>query len=55
MRGNDDAEWIVEGMRQGRYQVTDLWTPSNGPYRDACINLLKISGLGIDEKSKDLY
>jgi hypothetical protein len=49
MRGNNGAESIVEGMRQGRYQVTDLL------YRDACINLLKISGLGIDEKSKDLY
>lgn len=54
-RGNDGAEWIVEGLRQGRYQVTDVWSPSSGAYRDACIYLLKISGLGIDEKSKDLY
>jgi hypothetical protein len=54
-RGNDGAEWVVEGVKQGRYHVADVWTPNAGAYHDACIYLLKIAELGIDERSKDLY
>ena len=53
--GNDGAEWIVEGLRAGRYHVVDRWSPQSGDYREACLYVLKISGLGIDETSKDLY
>lgn len=54
-RGLDGAEWVLEGLKLGRYHVADVWSPSSGSYRDACIYLLRISGLGIDEKSEDLY
>ena len=54
-RPNDGAEWVVEGVKQGRYPVIDVFSPNSGSYRDACIYLLKIADLGIDEKSKDLY
>ena len=54
-QGEDGAEWIIEGTRLGRYHLTDVWSPTSGPYRGACIYLLSISGLGIDEKSEDLY
>lgn len=53
--GNDGAEWILEGVNGGRYHVVDRWTPGAGAYREACLYLLKISDLGIDEASQDLY
>lgn len=51
----DGARWIVEGLSAERYHVIDLQSPTQGSYRDACLYLLKISDLGIDEKSKDIY
>ena len=53
--GNDGAEWILEGVRHGRYHVVDRWSPETGDYREACLYLLKISGIGIDETSQELY
>ena len=31
--GRDGAQWILEGVRAGRYNVADRWSPSpDGPY-----------------------
>jgi hypothetical protein len=54
-RGFDGAEWILEGVNGCRYHVVDRWTPGTGAYREACLYLLKISDLGVDEASQDLY
>jgi hypothetical protein len=27
----DGAQWILEGVKDGKYQVTDRWSPENGP------------------------
>jgi len=53
--GNDGASWILEGYRQGCYHLVNRWSPADGDYRECCLYLLKISGLGIDEHSKELY
>lgn len=53
--GVDGAQWILEGVKEGRYHVVDRWSPREGTYRDACLYLLKISGLGIDESSGKVY
>ena len=39
----DGAEWIMEGYREGRYHVVDRQSPDEGPYRDACLYLLRVS------------
>jgi hypothetical protein len=32
--GTDGAQWVVEGLVSGRYNVVDRWSPSaDGPYR----------------------
>jgi hypothetical protein len=28
--GTDGSQWIIEGVRAGRYHVVDRWTPSKG-------------------------
>jgi len=53
--GNDGAQWILEGVRQGRYHVVDRWTPRTGEYREACLFLLKLSGIDMDRLKDDLY
>lgn len=32
--GTDGSQWIVEGVKAGRYHVIDRWTPNNGPAHD---------------------
>jgi hypothetical protein len=54
-RGKDGADWIMEGLKEHRYHVSDVWSPTTGAYRDACIYLLRISELDIDEKSEEFY
>jgi hypothetical protein len=29
--GLDGAQWILEGVKDGKYQVTDRWSPKDGP------------------------
>lgn len=53
--GNDGAQWILEGVREGRYHLVDRWTPDDGDYRAACIYLLNLSGIDTDKLGGDLY
>ena len=32
--GTDGSQWIIEGVRAGRYHVVDRWMPKNGPARN---------------------
>jgi hypothetical protein len=51
--GNDGSQWILEGVKAGRYHVVDRWTPQNGSYRELCLFMLQLSGLKLD--SSELY
>jgi hypothetical protein len=53
--GNDGAEWILEGVKANRYHAVDRWSPAKGEYREACIYLLTLSGINIDNLKDDLY
>jgi hypothetical protein len=53
--GNDGAEWILEGVKYGRYHVVERWSPESGAYREACLYLLKLSGVDPDRLQDDLY
>jgi hypothetical protein len=37
--GCDGAEWIIEGVKDGKYHVVDRWTPSKGPVRELGMTL----------------
>ncbi|MDT5121471.1 MAG: hypothetical protein QOC96_953 [Acidobacteriota bacterium] len=51
--GLDGARWILEGYKEGRYHVVDRWSPKEGDFREACLYLLKASG--IDLSSEEVY
>lgn len=51
----DGAQWIMEGYREGRYHLVDRQSPDNGTYRDACIYLLRQSGLLAEIPTNDVY
>ena len=50
---NDGAQWILEGVKNKRYHVVDRQSPENGKYREACLYLLELSGLKVEES--DIY
>jgi hypothetical protein len=53
--GIDGAKWILEGVKNGRYHAVDRFSPEKGEYREACIYLLKLSGIDTDRLKGDLY
>jgi hypothetical protein len=53
--GHDGAEWILEGVKNGRYHIVERWSPESGAYREACLYLLKLSGVDPDRLKDDLY
>ncbi len=53
--GVDGSQWILEGVKDGRYHIVDRFTPQKGEYREACIYLLKLSGVDVDRLKDDLY
>ena len=52
---NDGAQWIMEGYREGRYHVVDRQSPDTGAYADACLYLLRQSGLLAEIPAKEVY
>ncbi|MCP4582991.1 MAG: hypothetical protein GY839_15390 [candidate division Zixibacteria bacterium] len=51
--GRDGAQWIVEGLWEGKYHIVDRWSPIDGPVRDLGLYLLFLSELDIYEG--DIY
>jgi hypothetical protein len=51
----DGAQWIMEGYREGRYHVVDRQSPDTGAYRDACMYLLRQSGLLAETPAAEVY
>lgn len=45
--GSDGAQWILEGVDNGQYQVVQRWSPGPGAYSDVCILLLDFAGFRI--------
>lgn len=52
---NDGAQWILEGVKDSRYHIVDRNPPDNYEYQEACIYLLKLSGIDVDRLKEDLY
>ncbi len=40
--GLDGAQWIVEGVKNGKYHVVDKWSPKEGPIRELGLALLDL-------------
>lgn len=44
----DGAQWILEGVKSGRYHVVDRSTPGDGPYRVLLLGLVALSGVQVE-------
>lgn len=44
----DGARWVTEMVEATRYHVVNQLSPDDGPYFEACLYLLKLSGLPIE-------
>lgn len=53
--GLDGAQWILEGVRGGRYHFVDRWTPTDGHFREACVFLLKLAEVDTQKLGGDFY
>jgi hypothetical protein len=46
--GVDGAEWVLEGRKQGRYRLNDVWSPDESTFpqfRKACTYMLDLAGI----------
>ncbi|MEQ1606961.1 MAG: hypothetical protein ABL999_19015 [Pyrinomonadaceae bacterium] len=55
LSGNDGAQWVLEGVRAGRYHMVDRWSPEETNFRDACLYLLELSGVDPKTSGRGLY
>ena len=54
--GRDGAQWILEGVRENRYHIVDRWSPGDkSGFGEACVYLLKLSGIDTDKLGDELY
>jgi hypothetical protein len=51
--GMDGAQWIFEGLRDGKYHLVDRWTPEKGPIYEIGLEFQKLAG--VTEKKEDIY
>jgi hypothetical protein len=51
--GNDGSQWIIEGVRNGKYNVVDRWTPRDSAYQELGMFLINLTDLDIPKK--DIY
>jgi hypothetical protein len=49
--GNDGSQWIIEGVKDGKYHVVDRWTPGKGAVHD--LGLTFVFGLAQMRIPKD--
>ncbi len=52
---HDGSFWMIEGVRERRFYIAGEQSPRGGDFRDACMYLMRISGLNIDENSREFY
>jgi hypothetical protein len=42
-KGLDGSTWIIEGVKDGEYQVVNRWSPEEGAYLEAALFLLELA------------
>lgn len=52
-QGMDGAQWVMEGIQNGKYHVVERWSAGSSNFGDACRYLIAISDLGIQKE--DIY
>jgi len=53
--GLDGSQWVIEGVREGRYHIVDRWTPTHGGYYELGKYLLALSGRSKESLGESFY
>jgi hypothetical protein len=48
--GNDGAQWVLEGVENGRYHIVDRWSPEKSDFEQLCLFMFKQSQIRVDPK-----
>lgn len=48
--GLDGAQWIIEGVKDGKYHIADRWSPSKGSVYDLGMLAIQLSELNIPKR-----
>jgi hypothetical protein len=51
--GNDGAQWILEGVENGRYHIVDRWSPEKSDFEQLCLFMMEQSKIRM--KVKEIY
>ena len=51
--GDDGAQWIIEGVENGRYRIEDRWSPKSGSIRELGLAMTGLAGLEI--RDEEIY
>ena len=51
--GLDGAQWVLEGVEDGRYHIVDRWSPKKSDFQDVCLFLFKQSKIRLE--AKEIY
>jgi len=47
--GIDGAEWILEGVKDGKYHLMSQWSPKEGPFRETMLLLTQFAHIYVEE------
>ena len=47
--GLDGAQWIIEGIKNQKYHIVDLWSPRSGCIKELGLYFIKLSGMELKE------
>ena len=45
--GLDGAQWILEGVKAGKYHIVNRWSPKDGQFRQLMLDLVALSGITV--------
>lgn len=53
-RGTDGSQWVIEGVKKGKYHVVDRWSPSGGVAHDLGL-MLAFDLAKVDVPENEIY
>jgi hypothetical protein len=48
--GDDGAQWVLEGVENGRYHIVDRWSPKKSDFEHVCLFLFEQSKIRVEVK-----
>ena len=46
----DGSDWLLEGIRHGKYHAVSQWSPQESPFRDTALYMLRLTEMEIENE-----